>query len=134
VVPSNYEDPPWQQAGPTAFAPLPEDTTYFGDGGKRWMINFRVLNLEAMVAQLRSAGISVEIDSEPYSNGRFARLYDPQGNAIELWRRLAATLAKRSSHKVNIWLIHDAGLRLRGRHLRRKDKAARFGKIDHLKE
>jgi glyoxylase I family protein len=85
VVPSDYEDPPWrQQAGPTAFAPFPEDTTYFGDGGKRWMINFRVLNLEAMIAQLRSAGISVEIDSEPYPNGRLARLYDPEGNAIEL--------------------------------------------------
>jgi hypothetical protein len=51
VVPSHYEDPPWQQqAGPTAFAPFPNDRTYFGDDGKRWMINFRVLNLEAMIS------------------------------------------------------------------------------------
>jgi len=62
-VPSDYDTPPWQQEdGLTAFAPFPE-TTYFGDAGKMWMINFRVGNLDAMAAQLRSAGISVEIDA-----------------------------------------------------------------------
>ena len=95
VVPENYDDSPWrQQAGPTAFAPFPEDTTYFGDPDKppakhpvqQWMINFRVANLDAIVAQLRSAGVSVEIDPEPCPNGRFARLHDPDGNPIELWQ------------------------------------------------
>ena len=86
VVPSGYETPPWQQqAGPTVFAPFPETTTYFGDAGKLWMVNFRVGNLDAMAAQLRSAGICVEIDEQVYPNGRFARLYDPEGNPIELW-------------------------------------------------
>jgi catechol 2,3-dioxygenase-like lactoylglutathione lyase family enzyme len=86
VVPEKYDDPPWrQQAGPTAYAPFPEDTPYFGDGGKQWMINFRVANLESMVEQLRAAGISAEIDPEAYPNGRFARLSDPEGNPIELW-------------------------------------------------
>jgi glyoxylase I family protein len=41
--------------------------------------------LGAMVAQLQAAGISVEIDPEPYPNGRFARLHDPEGNPIEIW-------------------------------------------------
>jgi glyoxylase I family protein len=86
VVPDNYDDPPWQQqAGPTAYAPFPEDTKYFGDAAKQWMINFRVVNLDAMVAQLRAAGISVEMDLEVYPNGRFARLHDPEGNPVELW-------------------------------------------------
>ena len=54
VVPSNYVKPGWrQETGPTAFAPFPETTTYFGDAGKIWMINFRVRNLDAMTAQLR---------------------------------------------------------------------------------
>jgi predicted enzyme related to lactoylglutathione lyase len=53
--------------------------------GKQWMVNFRVANLDAMVTQLRAAGVSVEIDPEPYPNGRFARLHDPEGNPIELW-------------------------------------------------
>lgn len=49
------------------------------------MVNFRVRNLDAMVAQLPTGGISVEIDPQPYPNGRFARLYDPEGNPIDLW-------------------------------------------------
>jgi predicted enzyme related to lactoylglutathione lyase len=86
MVPSNYEEPPWQQqAGPTAFAPFPETTDYFGDIGKAWMVNFRVASLDAMMAQLRAAGIAVELDAQIYPNGRFARLYDPEGNPIELW-------------------------------------------------
>ena len=48
------------------------------------MINFRVGNLAAMVAQLHAAGISVEPE-QTYPQGRFARLYDPEGNPIELW-------------------------------------------------
>jgi len=86
LVPDSYDKLPWQQeAGPTAFAPFPEDTEYFGDAQKKWMINFRVVNLDAIVAQLRAAGASVEIDPEKYPNGRFARLHDPEGNPIELW-------------------------------------------------
>ncbi len=87
VMPDNYDDPPWQQqAGPTVFAPFPEDTAYFGGPSRQWMINFRVVNLDAMVAQLRAAGISIEIDPEYYPSGRFARLHDPEGNPIELWQ------------------------------------------------
>src|ERR1039458_9646800 len=69
----------------TAFAPFPETTDYFGDAGKAFMVNFRVANLDAMLVQLRAAGIAVELDPQVYPNGRFARLYDPEGNPIELW-------------------------------------------------
>lgn len=62
-----------------------ETTDYFGNKDKQWLINFRVRNLDAMVAQLRGAGIKVEIDPQAYPNGRFARVYDPEGNPIELW-------------------------------------------------
>lgn len=86
-VPEDYEQPGWrQQAGPTGFAPFPENTDYFDNRERQWMINFRVPNLDAMVAQLRAAGIAVEIDPEPYPNGRFARTRDPEGNPIELWQ------------------------------------------------
>ena len=87
LTPSNYEDPPWrQEAGPTVFEPFPETTTYFKTDGQRWMVNFRVRDLDAMATQLRAADIAVEIDSQTYPNGRFARLYDPEGNPIELWQ------------------------------------------------
>jgi glyoxylase I family protein len=85
LTPTSYEQRPWHQdAGPTVFAPFAKDTTYFGKPEQSWMVNFRVADLKAMVAQLRAAGVTV---SEPksYPNGDFARLHDPDGNPIELW-------------------------------------------------
>jgi predicted enzyme related to lactoylglutathione lyase len=85
-VPEDYSSSPWQQqAGPTVFAPFPEDTTYFGSSTQMWMINLRVQQLDELVARLREHGIDVQIDSQTYPNGRFARLHDPEGNPIELW-------------------------------------------------
>ena len=86
LVPADYNQQPWrQEAGPTAFAPFPNDSDYFGRPEQKWMINFRVNDLDAMVAQLRAADIHVKVDAETYPNGRFARLHDPEGNPIELW-------------------------------------------------
>lgn len=85
LVPTSYEQKPWHQdAGPTVFAPFEENTTYLGKPEQSWMVNFRVADLKAMVAQLRAAGVTVE-DPQSYPNGDFARLHDPEGNPIELW-------------------------------------------------
>jgi predicted enzyme related to lactoylglutathione lyase len=86
LVPSDYSQKPWsQEAGPTAFAPFAHDSDYFGRAGQQWMINLRVRDLDAMVAQLRAATIGVTVDPEAYPIGRFARLHDPEGNPVELW-------------------------------------------------
>jgi glyoxylase I family protein len=82
-------DPVWtQDAGPTVFAPFAQDTDYFGRNSQQWMINFRVADMDAMLAQLAAAGITAETraewDSADY--GRFARIHDPEGNPIELWQ------------------------------------------------
>ena len=77
-----------QEAGPTVFAPFEEKTEYF-PADKRWMLNLRVDDRDAMVAQLRASGIEVITKPEwdaPY--GLFARIYDPEGNPIELWQAL----------------------------------------------
>jgi predicted enzyme related to lactoylglutathione lyase len=87
LTPTSESGSVWQQeAGPTAFSPFPETTKYFGDPNKSWMINFRVHDIDKMVAQLRGAGIEVK-DPETYGKiGRFTRLHDPEGNPIELWQ------------------------------------------------
>jgi catechol 2,3-dioxygenase-like lactoylglutathione lyase family enzyme len=86
-APTGADSTVWQQeAGPTSFTPFPEKTGYFGDLQKVWMLNFRVHDLDKMVAQLRAAGIEVKVDPKTYSYGRFARLHDPEGNPIELWQ------------------------------------------------
>jgi glyoxylase I family protein len=85
-TPTSLNQPVWrQEAGPTVFAPFPLATKYFGSPQQAWMVNFRVRNLDAMAAQLRDAGIAVDINAEVDSTGRFARVHDPDGNPIELW-------------------------------------------------
>ena len=84
--PTDYSQKPWsQEAGPTVFAPFPQDSEYFGDPKQHWMVNFRVNDLKAMVEQLRAANVDVSVDPDTHPNGRFARLCDPEGNPIELW-------------------------------------------------
>ena len=86
LVPTDYGQKPWsQEAGPTVFAPFENHSEYFGRPEQKWMINFRVRDLDAMVAQLRASSIEVTINPETYPNGRFARLHDSEGNPIELW-------------------------------------------------
>lgn len=95
VIPQSKNDPVWtQQAGPTAFAPFPENTKYFGDSEKQFMLNFRVNDLDKMAALLEAAGITVKVDPTTYPNGRFARIHDPEGNPIELWQPMNAATAK----------------------------------------
>jgi predicted enzyme related to lactoylglutathione lyase len=85
-TPTAEGEEPWtQEAGATVFAPFAETSDYFGRAEQRWMVNFRVKNLDAMVKQLRDASIEVKVDPENYPHGRFARLHDPEGNPIELW-------------------------------------------------
>jgi predicted enzyme related to lactoylglutathione lyase len=95
LIPTNYGAKPWrQEAGPTAFAPFPDSTKYFGAPDRRWMLNFRVRDLAAMAAQLRANGITVAVDTTLYPNGRFAHLHDPEGNPIELWQPIGNAAAK----------------------------------------
>ncbi len=85
-VPTSFDAMPWQtEAGITVFAPFPSDTDYFGKSEQQFMVNFRVNDLDAMVAQLEAAGIEVTLDPESHPQGRFARLHDPEGNPLELW-------------------------------------------------
>ena len=85
--PASYDAEVWTQLeGPTVFAPFSADedeSPTIGRGG--WGINFRVGDLDAVVAQLRAAGIDVKVDPEEYPNGRFAQLEEPEENAIQLW-------------------------------------------------
>ena len=82
----------WQQpAGPTVIGLFEADTDYFGtrpEGQDRQqtMLNFRVADLDAMIAQLRFAGAEVDDETQQMDGiGRFGWVTDPEGNRIELW-------------------------------------------------
>lgn len=71
--------------GSTTWAPFPEDTDYFGDKGQRVMVNFRVDDLDGVLARLRAAGVPVLDEVEDGEFGRFGWCEDPEGNRVELW-------------------------------------------------
>ena len=86
LTPQKQDDPVWlQEAGPTVFEPFPENTEYFGDLKQAWMLNFRVIDLDAMAAQLKAAGVTFAMEPSDSPIGKFARIHDPEGNPIELW-------------------------------------------------
>jgi predicted enzyme related to lactoylglutathione lyase len=74
------------QGGPMVFSPFKHDTDYF-PAEKQVMINLRVRDMDDVLAKLRAAGIEIITKSEWDEGGigRFARIYDPEGNPIELW-------------------------------------------------
>ncbi|WP_299688680.1 VOC family protein [uncultured Tateyamaria sp.] len=85
LVPATADQPPWMAAGgATVFAPFAADTEYFS-ADKAFMLNFRVGDLDAMVAQVRAAGVEVKVLDDMPGIGRFAHLSDPEGTPIELW-------------------------------------------------
>jgi predicted enzyme related to lactoylglutathione lyase len=65
---------------------FPEDTDYFGSKENRFMVNFRVNDLDAMLAQLRRAGCDVADHVERSEFGQFGWVTDPDGNRVELWQ------------------------------------------------
>lgn len=77
----------WQTlGGPLVFQPFKSDTDYFAKD-KAFMLNFRVTEIDALIASLKAAGIEVQTKPEWDSpeTGRFARIHDPEGTPIELW-------------------------------------------------
>jgi predicted enzyme related to lactoylglutathione lyase len=76
-----------QQGGPTVFSPFKADTDYF-PADRQYMLNFRVPELDKLIAKLRTDGVEVTTNAEWDSpeTGKFARVHDPEGNPVELWQ------------------------------------------------
>ncbi|WP_328673208.1 VOC family protein [Streptomyces sp. NBC_00328] len=75
------------EAGPTVFAAFESKTAYFGSPGQQTMLNFRVRDLDAMLAQLRARGADVAEETQDMDGvGRFGWVTDPEGNRVELWQ------------------------------------------------
>jgi predicted enzyme related to lactoylglutathione lyase len=75
----------WGSGGSTSWAIFDHDTEYFGRPEQAFMVNFRVADLDAMLAQLRSAGVEVIDDIQEAEFGRFGWAVDPEGTRFELW-------------------------------------------------
>ena len=92
---SESEEIWWQAEGPTVWSPFPADTDYVGRPEEAWMINFRVGDLDAMLAQLRDAGVARDEEVQVMEGiGRFGWASDPAGNRFELWEPAPESLSR----------------------------------------
>ncbi len=74
-----------EKNGYTAWNPFEDKSDYFEPSKQKYMINYRVENLEELLEDLKKQGVTVlgEIQKEDY--GQFGWVLDPEGNKIELW-------------------------------------------------
>jgi len=71
--------------GATQWSVFPENSSYYAPSQKPFMQNFRVEDLEGLVAQLKHDEVALIGEMETYDYGKFAWILDPEGNKIELW-------------------------------------------------
>jgi catechol 2,3-dioxygenase-like lactoylglutathione lyase family enzyme len=80
---------PWggegSEAGFTVWSPFAQDTDYMAPSSSSFMINFRVHDLHALLAALRSEGCAVDDKVDESEYGMFGWVLDPEGNRVELW-------------------------------------------------
>ncbi len=74
-----------RRKGHTVWSIFPSGSEYLGEGGARFMINYRVKDLDGLLATLRKEGVRVDPKLEDTRYGRFGWITDPEGNRIELW-------------------------------------------------
>lgn len=79
-----------EKVSQTVWSLFPADTKYFEPSNSPFMINYRVEDLDGLLAQLRSEGVEVDDKTEEYDYGKFGWIMDPEGNRIELWEPAVA--------------------------------------------
>lgn len=68
------------------WSPFKEDTTYFGNSSQEFMINYRVHDLDQLLAQLRTENVKISDDVQRFDYGDFAWIEDCDGRRVELWQ------------------------------------------------
>lgn len=74
-----------ENKGYLQWSPFSNNTKYFEPSDKPYMINYRVENIEALVDELKTAGVVVLDEIETFEYGKFVHIMDPENNKIELW-------------------------------------------------
>ncbi|MFC0183116.1 Catechol 2,3-dioxygenase [Pseudarcicella hirudinis] len=81
----------WRQAidstqkGYTQWSPFKESTKYFEPSTKDFIINYRVVNLESLVEELKKDSVTIADKIETAEYGKFVHIIDIEGNKVELW-------------------------------------------------
>ena len=86
--------------GSTAWSTFPETTKYFEPSAKEFMVNYRVDDIEALVEQLKTEGVTIVDQIEDSDFGKFVHILDPEGNKLQLWEPKASNSISSLSAKV----------------------------------
>lgn len=82
----NLQDDPNPQAY-SVLSFFKQDSSYFEPSASGFMLNLRVDNLDALVAELKKEGVPLAGDPIEEEFGKFAWVMDPDGNKVELWEQ-----------------------------------------------
>lgn len=80
-----WPDDKANDGGLTVWSTAASDTKWFAPSESGFMINYRVDDLNEMLAQLKESGVEIVSGPESDANGKFAWIMDPDGNKVELW-------------------------------------------------
>jgi predicted enzyme related to lactoylglutathione lyase len=80
-----WPDDKAEDGGLTVWHVAEKESQWFAPSDSSFMINYRVDNLDEMIAQLRAGGVEIVSGPESHENGKFAWIIDPDGNKVELW-------------------------------------------------
>ena len=81
-----WPDDKAEDQGLTVWSLADKDSQWFSPSDSAFIINYRVDDMDALLAQLRAAGIEIVGGPESHENGKFAWIMDPDGNKVELWQ------------------------------------------------
>jgi catechol 2,3-dioxygenase-like lactoylglutathione lyase family enzyme len=81
-----HDDP--QKEHVTVWTIFPSSSNYFDPSPAPFMINYIVDDLDALLDRLKQEGVKIDDKRMNESYGRFAWIYDSDGNKIELWQPL----------------------------------------------
>ncbi len=84
-----WPDDAMKDGGLTVWHVADSGSQWFSPSESPFMINYRVDDLDRLLAQLRGAGVTVVAGPESHENGKFAWVMDPDGNKVELWEPMA---------------------------------------------
>ena len=74
-----------EDAGLTVWNLAEQSSQWFAPSTSAFMLNYRVDDLDALLGQLKEAGVEIVGGPEAHENGKFAWVLDPEGNKVELW-------------------------------------------------
>jgi predicted enzyme related to lactoylglutathione lyase len=84
-----WPDDKGEDKGLTVWHVAEKESKWFSPSDSPFMINYRVDDLDELIAQLRADGIEIIKGPESHENGKFAWIMDPDGNKVELWQPMA---------------------------------------------